>query len=151
MSTRRVLSARHAALDSLSWSPSAAPPAAALRDLIEALAIDFHDSDRADAVVSLIDDHDRDFEGLLLLACSLNLDRVDPVPDAAAVLADHVEHTGTAFGRGDPAVPTAIAQYVALVAQVHHAGDRRAAFRDLVNRCDARLAAMFAAITGVEL
>lgn len=151
MTTRRVLSARRAAADALAWIPYAAPPVAALRDLIEAVAEDFHDGDRADAVLSLLDDHDRDFEGLLLLACSLNLDRADPVPDPAAALADHVEHTGTAFGRGDHAVPTALAQYVALVAQVHHGGDRRAAFRDLVDRCDARLAAMFAAITRVEL
>jgi len=151
MTTRRILSARRTAADALAWLPYAAPPAAALAELVEALAVDFHDGDRADALLTLVDEHDTQAEGLLLLACSLNLDRADPMPNAGQALADHVERTGTTFGRGDPAVPTALAQYVALVAQVHHAGDRRAAFRDLVNRCDARLAAMFAAVVGVEL
>ena len=152
MTTRRVLSARRAALDSLSWSPSAAPPAAALRDLIEAVAEDFHDSDRADAVVSLLDERDVQLSDLLLLACGINLSSVaDPEPDAGQALVDHIARMGTAFAIGDPEVPVALARLVTLTALARHAGDRRAAMRELANDCDATFCALFAAITRVEL
>ena len=152
MTTRRVLSARRTAADALAWLPYAAPPAAALRDLIDAIAIDFHDGDRADAVVSLLDDHDAQFADLLLLGTGINLaGAADPIRDAAAALADHVERVGTAFAIGDPEVPVALARLVNLTAAAHYAGDRRAAFRALANRCDSRLTAMFAAVVRVEL
>lgn len=152
MTTKRTLSARRAAAESLAWSPSAAPPAAALRDLIEAIAIDFHDSDRADATLALIDERDTQFADLLLLATGINLtSTADPEPDAGQALVDHIARMGTAFAIGDPDVPLALARLVTLTALAHHAGDRRAAMRELANDCDAAFCALFATVVRVEL
>lgn len=152
MTTKRTLSARRTAADSLAWLPYAAPPAAALRDLIEAVAVEFHDGDRADAVLSLIDDHDAQFGDLLLLATGINLTSIaDPEPDAGQALVDHIARMGITFAVGDPEVPVALARLVTLTALAHHAGDRRAAMRELANSCDATFCALFATITRVEL
>jgi hypothetical protein len=152
VSTRRVLSARRAAADALAWLPYAAPPAAALRELVEAIAIDYCDGDRADALLTLVDERDAQFSDLLMLACGVNLSSVaDHEPGARQALVDHIARMGTAFAIGDPDVPVALARLVTLTAAAHHAGDRRAAFRELANDCDAAFCALFAAITGLEL
>lgn len=139
------------AAHALTFHPAAPPPKFALRELIAAVAEGWHDGDPTEATLALLDDHDRDFESLLLLATGVGLGAADPVPHAAAALEDHRGQIRLATAIGDATVPLAqlLARLVGLVALVHHAGDRRAAMRAMVADGDDLFAALLQAVVGV--
>ena len=141
------------AAHSLSWAPNAPAPKFALRALVVAIAQDWFDGDAGDVVVSLVTDHDRDLESMMLFACGTPLEPNDPNPDAAQALQDHVGHVRLFLAVHDPAAhpPTLLGRYVTLTAAAHHAGDRRRAVCAMVEDGDELFAELFSRCTGVEL
>ncbi len=147
MVTRRCLEARASARAALEFRPTGNPPGA-FRELVDAVATDFHDGCTERAFLSLLDERDADFEGLLLLAAGVNVaDRAPPVK-----LGDlHVMTMIDGIMQRGRVTPGDLARYVDLHAAVHFRRDRRAAVRDLVWRNDDCFCECLRQITRLEL